>query len=350
MDDRSGVPLESETSQGALSFWAHTTDSRIFSFRYEGPPRRLHPYLLERYGPGRGAAWAREFYPARVRLEGAPVSLGTVVTPGMRISYRHQRTEEPPPPPLTPPLYLDDWVLALEKPDCLPVNPVGVHYYTSLAVLGKERFGEPELTPLHRLDLETSGVVLFARKRRYLHTFHKLFHRHAVAKRYRALVYGQFPRDLDAIAGRIVPDDTTDIHTKLRLEPLPPDEWRPAERNQEGSSLTRILSVTHHPTSHGVLSELALEPVTGKTNQIRVHLAHVGHPIVGDKKYHPDPAVFLDWAAHKDLAQLDPRLLLTRQALHCESIALRHPFTGEELCIRSAPGAWAARIAPAVAG
>jgi 23S rRNA-/tRNA-specific pseudouridylate synthase len=273
------------------------------------------------------------------------------------VTYLHLRADEPLLPALGAPLHEDAWLLALLKGDTAPVSPGGTYYFGALAIQAREARGEPELTPLHRLDLETSGPVLFARRRADLARWHRLFHAKALHKRYRALVHGTFPPDLREIAGRIVPDPASRIFTRLRLEPEPAPESPPdaaARAGGKGSaevSHTRVLEVRHlelafgTPGRRGHFSELVLEPVTGKTNQLRVHLAHVGHPIVGDKKYHPDEAVFLDWHAHRDFDRLRERLLLPRQALHCEALAFVHPFTGEALEIRAPEAQWREKLA-----
>ncbi len=345
--------------------FAHGPDARIFRFGYQGEPRPLRDYLLERYRYGRGEAWARDFYPERVRLNGQPVGTATWVRRGDEVAYRHLRCEEPSVPSLAAALYEDDWLLALFKSDAAPVNPSGVYYYTCLAIQAREALANPELTPVHRLDLETSGPVLFAKRKAYLPTLHRLFQRKALRKRYRALVHGAFPIDLRAISGHIGPDPDSRIHTKLRLLPVEADGGTGGGAVAEGCtrtagntagdtvgcslaepSLTRVLGVVHRDLGgRGVISELLLEPVTGKTNQLRVHLAHVGHPIVGDKKYHPDEEVFLDWFAHRNIARLRQRLLLPRHALHCESLDFPHPFTDEAVEVRAPAGAWAAKVA-----
>lgn len=340
--------------------FANGPHQHVFRVRYKGPSALLHAYLCERYRYGRTTEWLHTFYPARVRLNGQPVGADTRVAPGDEIAYLHLRADEPPTPPLGAPLYADPWLLALAKSDAVPVNPAGVFYFTALAIAAREATGNPELTPIHRVDLETSGPVLFARHKVDLPDFHGLFARRALAKRYRALVYGRFPTDLREIAGRIVPDTASRILTRLRLEPASETEAAtaasatPAERRHRAAaevSLTRVLAVTHHEMGpRGVFSELELEPVTGKTNQLRVHLAHVGHPIVGDKKYHPDEAVFLDWYAHRDFARLADRLLLPRQALHCESVAFAHPCTGQPVSICAPAALWAAKVAPLLGG
>lgn len=299
---------------------------------YEGGSARpLREYLLERYAYGRGEGWRESFYPNRVRLNGARVDEGTVVEPGGRLDYLHLRGEEPPPPALAPPLYEDRWMLVLHKPDCVPVNPSGLYYFTCLALLAREAHGNPELSPVHRLDLETSGPLIFSKRKADRSAFHRLFQDKTIRKFYRALVHGAFPQALREISGRIVPHPASAIATKLCLDP----EGGPEH------SLTRILGVRRRAS----FSELELEPVTGKTNQLRVHLAAVGTPIVGDKKYHPDEGVFLDWLAHRDYARLRSALLLPRQALQSEALEFSHPFTGERLRVEAPPGSWAAKLA-----
>jgi 23S rRNA-/tRNA-specific pseudouridylate synthase len=342
------APQSSRAEDAPVGPFRSSAEAQVFRFVHEGEAGPLHAYLLARYSHGRDERWARSFFPERVRLNGQPADESTWVRPGDEVSYLHLRAEEPPPPALGPPLYEDEWVLALEKPDRIPVNPSGVYYFTSLAILAREVFANPELTPIHRLDLETGGPVLFARRSAHLKAFHRLFQRQAIHKRYRALVHGRFPAGLTRIAGRIEPAVGSRIHTKLRLvpleDPLPEDTGGEPALLSPGVSLTRVVAV--RPL--GSYSEVVLEPVTGKTNQLRVHLAHVGHPIVGDKKYHPDESVFLDWMVHRDFERLRDRLLLPRQALHCESLRFTHPFTGRTVEVASDPAVWADKIAPLV--
>jgi len=320
---------------GALpSPWPSHPDRKAFRYRYEGPPRPLRAFLEERYGFGRSTAWAATFYPERVRLNGEPVDAATTVQPGDAVAYLHRREDEPPLPGPPQVLHEDAWMLVLYKPDVVPVSPSGVYYFTSLAILARETFANPELTPIHRLDLETAGPLVFAKRRGDLKRFHRLFQQKLMAKRYRALVHGAFPAALREIDGAIVPDAASAVTTRLRLAPAA--EGRP--------TLTRIHRVEHH----GAYSELELEPVTGRTNQLRVHLAGRGYPIVGDKKYHPEERVFLDWYRHRDLERLRAELPLPRQALLCQALAFPHPITGEPFAVQAPTGSWAAKVAPLV--
>jgi 23S rRNA pseudouridine1911/1915/1917 synthase len=333
-----------------MDSFASDDASKIFHFHFDGVAQPLKAFLLERYQYGREAHWRDTFYPERVRLNGAAVAEDTWVRPGDEVAYRHLRAEEPPAPVALPVLYEDEWLVAIHKPDSVPVSPSGLYYFTSLALLARERFGNPELTPIHRLDLETSGVLLLARRRTDLAKFNALFVEHRIAKRYLALVLGAYPPERTVIEGRLGPHPASAILTKL---------WLAADGVP--NTLTRVLDVVPHVLANGLsddlvngaangaphreITELALEPVTGKTNQLRVHLAHAGHPIVGDKKYFPDERVFLDWLATRDDAAVRAKLGLTRQALQCQRLAFAHPFTGEPITIEALAESWRAKVA-----
>ncbi|HUJ73859.1 MAG TPA: RluA family pseudouridine synthase [bacterium] len=294
----------------------------------------LKPYLVERYRYGRTAQWRAEFYPERVRLNNAAVTEESWVRPGDIVSYRHLRAEEPLADQPLAVLYEDEAMLVVHKPDTVPVSPSGLYYFTSLALRAREAFAQPELTPIHRLDLETSGPLVLAKRKVDLPAFHRLFTEKRLHKVYRALVQGRPPAALTEMRGRILPDPASRIHTKLRLD----------AQAAEPDTLTRILCVV----DHGECSEVEVRPLTGKTNQIRVHLAAVGHAIVGDKKYHPDEAVFLDWLEHRDFSRLRERLRLPRQALQCQALEFPHPLTGQPVSVRALPGSWAAKVWPVV--
>ena len=317
----------------------NTSAGHVFHFTYEGEARLLKPYLGQRYRYWLKPGWIEHVYPHRVRLNHDTVTDETWARPGDLISYHHSRHDEPIRLEAPTVLHEDQWMVVIYKPDCVPVTPSGPYYFASLAIHNREVFANPELTPIHRLDLETDGPLVFAKRKAEIKHFHQLFQRRSIRKVYRALVHGWFPDDLSRIAGRIVPDPGSRITTKLRLEP----------DAACGHSVTSITRVVHHAAgADHRYSELELEPLTGKTNQIRIHLAHQGHAIVGDKKYHPDEGVFLDWIAHKDFSRLRDQLRLPRHALHCHSLTFDHPFTGETIHVEAPPGSWRGQIAALV--
>ncbi len=183
-------------------------------------------------------------------------------------------------------LYRDGWIVAIDKPAGLPVH-AGPSGRPSLEDFRDQlRFGLPRLPELaHRLDADTSGCLVFGRHRRALRRLGQLFREGRVRKTYYALVHG-IP---DAAAGEV----------DLPLKKISSREkgWRIVVAEDGKPARTRWRVSATDPRNRRSL--LVLEPLTGRTHQLRVHLAAIGHPILGDAKY-ADPAV----------RRLAPRLML----------------------------------------
>lgn len=202
----------------------------------------------------------------------------------------------PTPWPLTL-LHEDEACLVVDKPADLLAVPGRVQP-DSLATRVQSRF--PDALVVHRLDQATSGLMLFARGAKAQRTLSMAFGSRQVHKRYVAVVEGVPAADageIDAPLGADWPQRPRRVvdaaHGKPSLT-----RWRVLRRD-DGSAL------------------LELEPVTGRTHQLRVHLAHIGHPIRGDRLYAPPP-----WRAG--------RLLL-----HAGELAFAHPASGQRLHLRS---------------
>ncbi|MBU3915714.1 RluA family pseudouridine synthase, partial [bacterium] len=223
-------------------------------------------------------------------------------------------------------LYEDDRIIAISKPDFLPVTPTSKYYFNSLAILIKERYNV-DFSPVHRLDIETSGVLLFGKDKKARNPIQKLFRDHKVEKQYQAVTFNS--PDTDSISGNLVPDEGSKIYTKLMLVAA-----------EQANSLTLII----RQEPWGIYSRVWVQPITGKTNQIRAHLAAIGCPIVGDKKYYPDEDVFLDWFTYRDINRILPELKLNRQALHCESLSFINPFSGLKTTIIDQTSSWEKKI------
>ena len=93
-------------------------------------------------------------------------------------------------------IYEDEYILAVEKPDCLSVTPNTTYYFNSLLNLLKIQIINSELSPIHRLDIETSGVLLFSKRKEDRSVLQKLFERNQIKKYYRTAVYGKFPKSI----------------------------------------------------------------------------------------------------------------------------------------------------------
>ena len=208
-----------------------------------------------------------------------------------------------------PILYEDDALLAVNKPSGVAVHGgSGV----SFGVIEQMRRARPQakfLELVHRLDRETSGVLLLAKKRSALTAMHEIMREGNSDKRYLTLVLGQWKNARQ--------------HVKLPLHKFdtPQGEKRVMVREGGQESHTIFTLQKHWPD----YSLLEAELKTGRTHQIRVHLSHLGFPIAGDDKYG-------DFARNKILMKQG----LKRMFLHAHSIAFNHPLTGDMLQI-SAP-------------
>lgn len=210
--------------------------------------------------------------------------------------------------PDLPVLFEDSALLAVDKP-----SGVAVHGGSGISsgVIESLRYKRPDarfLELVHRLDRDTSGVLMLAKKRSALLDLHSQIREGRTDKRYLALVRGRWE------GGAIT------IDAPLRKYLLSGGERRVQVDSEGQSSRTIVRSLV----SAGAFSLVEARLMTGRTHQIRVHLAHVGKPICGDDKY-GDPAI------NKELA----RLGLKRMFLHALQFRCRHPVTGDDVTVRS---------------
>lgn len=221
------------------------------------------------------------------------------------------RFEEPEAPTSFEVLYEDEAMVVVDKPAGLPVHPSASYHRNTLTFLLRQRY--PERTPhlAHRLDRETSGVLVCARTLEDERHLKKAFERREVQKTYLAIARGRIDADeghVDLPLGR--PDEGLHLLMEVRGDGAPSrTRWRVAARAPEHTLV-------------------ALAPETGRQHQLRVHLAAIGHPIVGDKLYGPEGAQpFLDCIEEGMTPALAARLGHDRQALHAHALTIEHPRT-----------------------
>ena len=205
-------------------------------------------------------------------------------------------------------IYEDDALLVIDKPAGMAVHGgSGI----SRGVIEQLRLERPQakfLELAHRLDRETSGVLLIGKKRNALTQLHEMMRQNDMRKRYCILVKGTW---LDKKKRVILP-----LH-KFNLE-----NGEKRVTVQEGGQYSETFF--HLKESLGEFTLLEAELVTGRTHQLRVQLAHLGFPILGDDKYG-------DFALNKRLAKLG----LKRMFLHSADTALKHPLSGEPLALNA---------------
>lgn len=205
-------------------------------------------------------------------------------------------------------VHADAQLLVLDKPaGLLSVPGRGPDKQDCLSARVQAEY--PDALVVHRLDMATSGLIVMARGAQAQRQLSRAFEQRQVAKRYEAVAAGLLqPPEL--------PDGWGVIDLPLVIDwPNRPLRIVDAEHGQPSTTRWRVIS---HDTQAGT-TRLELEPVTGRSHQLRVHLKALGHPLLGDALYAP-PAV-------RDAA---PRLLL-----HARMLALDHPSTGERLELHS---------------
>ena len=205
-------------------------------------------------------------------------------------------------------LYRDRWLLAVDKPSGLLSQPgLGPDQADSLISRVQAHDQAPDWRLVHRLDRDTSGVLVLAAGLEALRRTSALFSNRCVNKLYLAHVRG-------VLAGRGC------IHNRLaRLQRQPP-RYGPHPKGREASTLWRVRS------SAAGVTQLWLRPITGRSHQLRSHLAEFAHPIIGDPIY-GDP-IDGDQAAESPFSQ--------RLRLHAIALSFCHPFTGQRLRLLSA--------------
>lgn len=231
-------------------------------------------------------------------------------------------------------LYEDDCLLAIDKPAGVAVHGGSGVSFGVIEQLRRARPGARLLELVHRLDRETSGVLLLAKKRSALTALQDQFRARDTAKTYAALVRGVWPGKLKLID---VP-----LHKYLK----PDGERRVRAAAAEDPQAKRSITLVQVARRFDGFSLLDVSIKTGRTHQIRVHLAHAGHAIVGDDKYG-------DFEFNKALARGDavPGQRYEGMFLHARRLAFLHPVSGErvelEAPLPAACKALLARLAPA---
>ncbi len=233
-----------------------------------GPWLTISSFLTDRFPAVSTATWQ-----ARMQQGELVDEQGVAVTPqqpyraGIRLYYYRSIPDEPRVPFDEVVLFQDELLVAADKPHFLPVTPGGRHLQETLLVRLKRRLGIDTLAPLHRLDRETAGVVVFAVQPDTRGAYQALFAQRQVTKHYDAIAPWRpelaFPL---THRSRLVQDDHF-----LRMREVP------GEPNAE--TLFEVLEV------QGNMARYRLTPLTGRTHQLRVHCAALGMPIVGDRMY-----------------------------------------------------------------
>ncbi len=293
------------------------SEDRRYTFAVEEGGERLDRFLAERVPSLSRAAVQRLIAEGEVRVDGAVVRASHKVRPGERVELRL-----PPPRPSTllpeaiplDILYEDEAIIVINKAAGMIVHPGAGTFSGTLvnAILAHAPDlqgigGEVRPGIVHRLDKETSGVIVVAKTEQALRELQRQFKRRTVRKHYVALLIGKLPQErglIEAPIGR---------HRVQR------HKMAVVANGKEARTRWQVLRYLRDAEGHPY-TFVEVELLTGRTHQIRVHFSWLGFPLVGDRTYAP---------------RRQP-LAAPRQCLHARDLTIRHPLSGKEMTF-SAP-------------
>lgn len=296
-------------------------------------------FLLARFPYHDRAGWTDELVAGRVRVNGCCAEPGLVLSLGDVVEYRSRDVPEPFVRLDVRIVFEDAHLLVVDKPPNLPCHPGGRYFNHTLWAWLKQEHRVADPVFVNRLDRETSGLVVVAASAAAAKNLRAQFAARRVTKRYLALVEGLFPAELSA-AGWLVPDTGAVVRKRRLFVPGAPDAAAPdgAEPAETAFRLVR---------ASGGVSLVEAVPATGRLHQIRATLHALGFPVVGDKLYGVDPAMFIRFCDDTLSDEDRRRLRMDRQALHAAGLKFVHPRTGKSLAFElDLPADMAAVIGP----
>jgi 23S rRNA pseudouridine1911/1915/1917 synthase len=260
------------------------------------------------------------------RLAGAPLKSAARVAEGDRFEVTVpanpkdlEKARQNPPLHDRDILFEDEVLLVVNKPAGVPVHPVGKNLHRTVLTALHHRYRRPEdpdhdIFPrlIHRLDLETSGVLLVAKDEAASKNLTAQFRARTVKKEYVALVYGDMHPGEGEVNLPLGPDENSRVPYKRMV------------RREGGREAVTRYQVLERGSG---LTLVHLFPRTGRKHQLRIHMAALGHAIVGDKIYGPDEAYYFKARTGPPDEEDLKELLLPRQALHAYRLSIRHPKT-----------------------
>ena len=284
--------------------YAYTT---IIGSKYHG--QNLLSHLASLYPHSTSQAWQQNLNHGEVTLNGVPATGSESLTAGQTLVWNRPPWIEPDAPQYFEILLNDAHLLAVNKPSGLPTLPGGGFLENTLLRLVQKH--SPNANPVHRLGRGTSGIVLFAKTPQAASTLTANWNTPKIQKIYRAL------------AQHVAEHDAYEILTPIGLVPHPRLGlvWAASPSGKPSRSLAKVIARTRSTTTF----EVSL--FSGRPHQIRIHLASIGHPLVGDPLY---------GLTGQPLENLPGLPGDGGYFLHAQFLKFHHPITGEQINLEAA--------------
>jgi 23S rRNA pseudouridine1911/1915/1917 synthase len=298
--------------------------------------KRIDAYLASRFTDYSRQVLQKVIDAAGVRVNGRTVKASYRVRPGDMVSIHLPELPETKPQPEDLPIevvYEDEFLAVVNKPAGMVTHPARGNWRGTLVNALQFHFdrlstlaGEYRPGIIHRLDRDTTGLLVVAKDERIHHKLAYQFERRSVTKEYLALVYGVPQRDSDF------------IEQPIGFHPVSREKMAIRAASDGGKSAVTFYQVEERFRGYALVR---CHPRTGRTHQIRIHLSHIGHPIVADKLYSGRDRLTLESLKNVErreirLAEVSETVLMDRQALHAHMLRFVHPATGQELSLTGA--------------
>ena len=301
------------------------TELSFHYMRLGGQAETLLQFLLRRFRYLDDQEWMENIDAKRIWVDGKLGKANLKLRDNQKIVYLRPDFLEPEVDTQFKIIYEDDELIALCKSGNLPTSPSGKYYKNTLVNLAKSRFGIKNLYTLHRLDRETSGVIIFAKIHEIAQSMSALFREKKIQKKYSAILNGHLPQS-----------SRNSINEAFIHLPIGNDSKSKIRIKQIVSSLGKPCQTYFSEKEKiGDLSLVEVRPITGRTHQIRVHAAHIGCAVLGDKLYGLPDDGFLRWISEGDDYLIEQNLPLHRQLLHASEIRFEHPLKKNEIIIQA---------------
>lgn len=282
--------------------------------------RRVDVFLALRFNDWSRAAFARWIKEGRVVSEDRPIKPSSTLRMGERLRiYVPGIAPIEAAPEMPPVLWEDELMIALNKPPGMLMHPVGQKWAYSL--LGTVRTARPgiHIDLAHRLDRETSGVVLVTKDPSADRHMKACFQSRAVGKIYWAIVRGLVPWEEEIVDAPLGHKPGSRVNLRIGVV-------------EGGDHAVTRFKVVRRMAEHTLV---ACKPLTGRTHQIRVHLEHLGFPILGDKLYGQPDDVWIEHLANGPTDAVKAAIGFPRHCLHARGIIFPHPTSGQKVRVKA---------------
>ena len=298
---------------------ANHTELTFCYMRVDGKLETLLDFLLRRFRYLDSEGWLENIREGRLLVDSQRGKPLQILKGNQKIIYRRPDFMEPEVDSRFETLYEDEYLIALNKSGNLPTSPSGRYFKNTLVNIVKDKLNVEKLYTLHRLDRETSGVILFAKQHPVAQSMAAMFRNKEIKKKYIAILEKSLPSPEVFLSLPIGPDPTSDIRIKQGVFP---------EGKLSQTYFRQIETV-------GTYAKVEVQPITGRTHQIRVHAAYMGNPVVGDKMYGLKNDGFLHWKEEGEDYLKAQNFPTHRQLLHASEVCFTHPVTRNAVRIQA---------------